>query len=86
MESGNFFDGHIEIFNSIGVLISGGLIAAEITATLNADQAAQIVGCIWRSDGGYNTGTINKTGVGSLFLDNNRYTSGKDDSGINGVL
>lgn len=82
----NMFDGHIEVYNSIGVVISGGLIASEITALLNANQAMQIVGCIWRSDGGYNTGTINKTGSGKLFLDLNRFTTGKADTTINGIL
>jgi len=82
----NFFDGHMEIYNSIGVCITGSLIASEITATLNASQGSMISSNIFRSDGAYNSGVINKSGAGILTMQGNTFTSGKDATLINRII
>jgi len=82
----NFFDGIIDFVNSIGVCVTGSLIASEIKCTSNTSQLSMITNCVFRSDGGSSAGTITKTGSGRLSMFGNRYSTGKSDALLNQEL
>lgn len=77
-----FFDGLIQIEDSKGAFFAGNLIATKIIVNVNSGQLVKITNNMFNGDA-YESGTIIKTGMGKLQLNNNEFIDGSDSTSIN---